>query len=270
MLEVWGAAGGSVGHSTSAAYTSTGGLGGYSYGILQNLSANSKLYVCVGGKGGDNRTPMVVNSTNVKTITGGYNGGGTAYLLYDHNEFIVSGGGGATHIAKSNDRGVLANYKNNKSEIIIVAGGGGGSTDNLLDTREYDTWYGVNRGGSGGGTTGGNPTGAPNQRAVSHSFTDIMGGGYNQAGMNVNLEIDKLPNNAVYTAADFGKGWSGTNNLDTKQISGGGGGWYGGASSWGDGAGGGSGYIGGVTNGSMASGVQSGNGKAIITWHPDV
>ena len=224
----------------------------------------------MGGKGGDNRTPMVANTTKVTLISGGYNGGGTAYLLYDQHEFVVSGGGGATHIAKSNDRGVLANYKNNKSEIIIVAGGGGGSTDNLLDTREYDTWYGVNRGGSGGGTTGGNPTGAPNQRAVSHSFTDIMGGGYNQAGMNVNLEIDKLPNNAVYTAADFGKGWSGTNNLGNKQISGGGGGWYGGASSWGHGAGGGSGYIGGVTNGSMASGVQSGNGKAIITWHPDV
>ena len=269
MLEVWGAAGGSVGHSTSAAYTSTGGLGGYSYGIIQNLSAGDNLYVCIGGKGGDNRTPMVSGSE--KTIAGGYNGGGTAYLSYDQHEFIVSGGGGATHISKSNNRGVLSNYKNYKNEVVIVAGGGGGSTDNLLDTREYDTWYGVNRGGSGGGTTGGNPTAAPNQHEIQQNFNvSNMGGGYNYAGENVNLGTDKasLPNNAVYTNADFGKGWSGTANCGNKQIAGGGGGWYGGGSSWGLGAGGGSGYTGGVSNGFMQNGILSGNGKAVISWHP--
>ena len=32
--------------------------------------------------------------------------------------------------------------------------------------------------------------------------------------------------------------------------------------------GGGSGYIGGVTNGTTTAGVQSGTGKALITWMP--
>ena len=58
-------------------------------------------------------------------------------------------------------------------------------------------------------------------------------------------------------------------------TSGGGGGWYGGGayteiiSKNNDCCGaGGSGYIGGVNYGSTASGVQTGNGKAVITWHP--
>ena len=56
---------------------------------------------------------------------------------------------------------------------------------------------------------------------------------------------------------------------------GGGGGWYGGGayteiiSKNNDCCGaGGSGYIGGVNYGSTTRGVQTGNGKAVITWHP--
>ncbi len=45
---------------------------------------------------------------------------------------------------------------------------------------------------------------------------------------------------------------------------GGGGGYYGGGCCT-DG-GGGSGYIGGVTNASMQSGIQSGNGLVVISW----
>ena len=36
------------------------------------------------------------------------------------------GGGGATHMAKTN-RGVLSSYYNYKSEVYLVAGGGGGA-----------------------------------------------------------------------------------------------------------------------------------------------
>lgn len=46
---------------------------------------------------------------------------------------------------------------------------------------------------------------------------------------------------------------------------GGGGGYYGGYSSTEKAAGGGSGYVGGVSNGSMQTGVRTGNGYARIT-----
>ena len=55
---------------------------------------------------------------------------------------------------------------------------------------------------------------------------------------------------------------------------GGGGGYYAGFSNQKTGyasnacGGGGSGYIGGVTNGATTAGVQTGNGKALITWMP--
>ena len=55
----------------------------------------------------------------------------------------------------------------------------------------------------------------------------------------------------------------GLGQTDTYYASGGGG-YYGGKCRLGV-CGGGSGYIGGVTGGSMTNGVQTGNGKAIIT-----
>ena len=68
-------------------------------------------------------------------------------------------------------------------------------------------------------------------------------------------------------AGSFGQGGE---IADSNMGSGGGGGYYGGGSAvqYGSAAGGGSGYIGGVTNGSTTAGVQSGNGKALVTWMP--
>lgn len=59
-------------------------------------------------------------------------------------------GGGATHIAITNNRGVLANYNSYRSEILIVAGGGGGGYSGV----DYGKRGG--RGGTGGGSSGGN------------------------------------------------------------------------------------------------------------------
>ena len=101
---MWGAQG-------SAYAQGIGGKGGYSVGYY---NGNGLMYVCVGGKGT------------------AYNGGG-------HEQVA---GGDASHIAIKNNRGVLANYVNNKSEVLIVAGGGGGSND-------------IGKGGAGGGLNGG-------------------------------------------------------------------------------------------------------------------
>ena len=115
-LEVWGAQGGYP----------EGGKGGYSFGN-KSLNSSINLYIVVGGKGRVN----VDGSNSYNEKSAGYNGGGVGQV----------GGGGATHIAISNNRGVLANYVNNKNEVLIVAGGGGG----------FDSGTG---GGDGGGNVG--------------------------------------------------------------------------------------------------------------------
>ena len=208
-MEVWGAQGGIPAGTESSNIP----YGGYSRGWL-NINSNTKLYVVVGGKG------VYVGPTydTPYNKSGGYNGGGNA-----GSQGVSGSGGGATHIAITNNRGVLANYVNNKSEILIVAGGGGGNGQ------------GGRRGGLGGGLNGGN------------SALGVLGG-------------------TQTSGYSFGKGQDVTIEKDD---GGGGGGWYGGFTESADkSGGGGSGYIGGVSNGSTTNGVQSGNGKALISWMP--
>ena len=209
-LEVWGSEGG-IGLATPSSPRGTPGKGGYSRGN-KVIAANTNLFICVGG------TP--------------YNGGGN---------LIVRGGpgGGATHVAITNNRGVLANYKNYQSEVLIVAGGGGGV--------EGDGTIGGNGGGTVGGDSNYNATGGTQTRggtSVKTSSTDtIIHGSFGQGGYGYS------------TSNDYGGG--------------GGGGWYGGGGvPLYRAGGGGSGYIGGVSNGYTAAGVQSGTGKALITWMP--
>ncbi len=73
------------------------------------------------------------------------------------------------------------------------------------------------------------------------------------------------------------KGGFGFGGSPTEMEAGaGGGGWYGGNASGGGGVhskthgGGGSGYIGGLTNGEFKTGVRSGHGYAVISWHPNI
>lgn len=131
---------------------------------------------------------------------------------------------------------------------IIVAGGGGGAWSN--------TSFPVGSGGAGGGTVGGD-----------WPASGAVGGSQNQGGQYT-CGVGNWP---TFNGA-FGYGgtydstpWpSGCGN-----GAGGGGGWYGGSAPSGCYAGpgaGGSGYIGGVTNGSMQTGVRTGNGEIIISW----
>ena len=92
-------------------------------------------------------------------------------------------------------------------------------------------------------------------------------------------------NGAECTLAQYGGGWHGggatiiqaafgqgaIGHVDGDFGGNGGGGWYGGgAAAFIGGGAGGSGYINTslVKNGSMQTGVQTGNGKALVTWMP--
>ena len=116
-LEVWGAAGGQS--VMNGADGNRGGRGGYSYGEI-SLTANTKLYIYVGGAGAKGKV-------NTATSKGGYNGGGNSYWDGADDE-ASGGGGGATHIAKRS--GLLSALASYKSDILIVAGGGGGAAWN--------------------------------------------------------------------------------------------------------------------------------------------
>ena len=236
MLEVWGAQGG----CSATTYTATNlNRGGYSLGKY-NMSENNSIYVIVGQGGYTRNFGLTIMQT-------AYNGGGYGQEI----------GGGATHIATTN-RGVLANYKNYQSEVIIVAGGGGGNE-------------GSNTGGAGGGTKGGD--GSINYAAnPKHPMTKAPTGGTQTSGGTAGESTE----GKAY-AGSFGQGGHGT--LQAKPMSdagggggGGGGGWYGGGGqTYAGTGGGGSGHLGsslisGTTG--MQSGVNSGNGKALITWMP--
>ena len=181
---------------------------------------------------------IIVGSQGASNISssgsGGYNGGGNGSSVgsIGNTVYRTGAGGGATHIAIEN-RGVLSNYNSYRNEILIVAGGGGGAN--------YDSGssHMCGNGGTGGGTNGGN---GGNTQASSTGGSQTTAGSY----------------------AGFGYGGTRSGGI----FPGGGGGWFGGGVSAHDNtpSAGGSGYIGGVTDGSMSNGVQSGNGKAQITF----
>ena len=240
-LEVWGAQGGI---RPDADYS---GEGGYSIGY-KDLNTSNKLYICVGSQGSS-------NSGNAGG-TGGYNGGGNGGDGFANNSesYIgVGGGGGATHIAITSDRGELKNYKDYyQSELLLVAGGGGGRAANNSKC------------GVGGGLNGGN----------AYSANDV----YTITGASQN------------TGYAFGQGQNGKSKTvfasrGAEGNGGGGGGFYGGYASQEQGEGsdcggaGGSGYVGSVTNGETIAGDQTfpspsggtetghrGDGYAIISW----
>jgi hypothetical protein len=217
-----------------ASFGATGGKGGYSNGVI-SINTNNNLYICIGQYTGD------VGSTYDSSGISAYNGGGKG----------SSSGGGATHIAKAN-RGELKNYSSYKSEVYIVAGGGGAGAD---------SGWGTGTGGAGGGTSGGIGT--------DYSTVTQRATGGSQTGPGVNGRYSNQSNINVINAPGFGLG--GSSNAGGNYGGGGGGGWYGGGGyPWAGSGAGGSGYIGGVSNGSTTSGVQSGNGKAVITWHPAI
>ncbi|MDF2866362.1 MAG: glycine rich protein [Clostridia bacterium] len=249
-LEAWGASGGN-----STRYTTQyGGKGGYTSGTI-NLAKGQTIYIYVGEAGG----PSASNDTT--TDNGGWNGGGS--LLPGQNAFGAPGGG-ATDFRTT--AGVWSDINSLNSRILVAGGGGGAnSRDGDYPSTEpsYYTGYGNGAGGHGGGLVGGDGT-TGNQDAFGLNYGYGYGTGATQTSGGVNRRyVNGVLTQSVESGTfGIGGGTSGSNGQ-----AGGGGGWYGGAYSAGHGGGGGgSSYIGGVTNGSTQSGINSGNGKAVITF----
>lgn len=117
ILEAWGGSGGTS-YMAGPQY-SAGGKGGYAKG-KKRYNAGEKIYIAVGGAGG--------NGTIPNGGAGGYNGGGSGGRSAN-TYYGAGGGGGATHITTTN-RGLLNYYAqlNCRQEIILVAAGGGGAS----------------------------------------------------------------------------------------------------------------------------------------------
>ena len=237
-LEVWGGQGGAYGNDQSLG---GGAGGGYAAGNV-SLQAGNVLYVVVGGAGMKGGCGWSTGKDDY-TAYGGYNGGGTGRWLGtgDNANYTVvaGGGGGATHIGKTN-----ALLKNTAiGNLYIVAGGGGGTGDSCAAGRGTSSG-----GGSGGGTNGGstssNNYGGNDTHTTNAGATQSSGYAYGQGG-------DYGGGGGLYGGygAIGGASWSSSD---------GGNGWVAGAT-------GGSGYVGGVTGGTMSNGVRAGHGYARIT-----
>ena len=231
-FDVYGAAGGPLVVEPSRA-----AQGGEATATL-TVTPNTTLTVVAGGQGSS-----TANAT--APTPGGFGGGGAGG--YTDNYGFSSSGGGASSVAEG-------------TSTLIVAGGGGGNAG-------YSLGFGVTySGGLGGGLSGGNGTG-------QNSLYGLCGGG--EGGTQTSGGDSCLGG----SAGTPGQGGTGTSQVMDLCDSGpppslvfagggGGGGYFGGA---GGGpctaGGGGSGYIDpSATNRTMESGVNSGNGKVIITY----
>lgn len=244
-LEVWGAQGGNRPHHEQTGY---GGKGGYAT-CQTTLSAGETVFIYVGGQG--ETVPDDNHWNNGAGGAGGWNGGGAGGRGAGTHSGSA-GGGGATHISKVDNQIIGSGSGQCASLVgtgfIIVAGGGGGSGHPATDA------------GAGGGVSGeqGKKYGGSGNPTVAYS---------------------------TYFYYDISKsyGASGGNGLDASTSAegagGGGGGYYGGAAHMSGstftttdqdagGCGGNSAYNSSLgTNFSTTSGLQSGNGKAVITWY---
>ena len=231
QLEVWGASGGDFnnGRLDKAVDGSVAGYGGYSEGITY-LKGGTKLYVIVGEQG---KAGVKEYSNGPSKAEPSFNGGGASYATF-RDQWIVTSGGGMTHISTT-DNPAEANLQNditwNPAGTIIVAGGGGGA-DNAGNKK--------GQGDDGSGGDGGGETGGEGRKAGKNAIGS--GGGE-----------DKENTEFTYNRQGAGESYNNQQKYDRNRgyrpsygdVAGGGGGWYGGAVVLDNdaGAGGGSGYI---------------------------
>lgn len=233
QLETWGAQGGYF----TGEYANKPGYGGYSTGYINN-SENKTIYITVGGAGN-------TTDSSGATISGGYNGGGSATNttktsgIWNATGFGVGSGGGATSIQDVLiENGELKNYVNNLDNVLIVAGGSGGASKLSSVTYNYASGRFA---GSGGGFIGGYGFGDTIHGGANFGVESAIGGTQTGPGYYA------LPEYAGYAVDNGGFGY-GAYPVDT-WGSGAGSGLYGGAFSrqsqvLGSVGAGGSGYIG--------------------------
>jgi hypothetical protein len=250
-IETVGAAGAAGATGGNSASGGSGGLGGYAAGDLA-VTPGQQLFVVVGGMGA--------------TPTGGFNGGGNG------GSTNAGGGGGATDIR--------VNGTNLTDRILVAGGGGGGGRAGC----ESNTVAGGN-GGDGNSIAGANGTDAP-------TFSGVAGGGAGgtisaggAAGIGCGGFLG-MPGNPG-TSGNGGDGGAGQSCCCFTFASvpgggGGGGGFIGGGGGGGGSAGttgcsgndkgaggggaGGSCDISGVTNGSIGTPFNTGDGYVVISY----
>ena len=176
---------------------------------------------------------IVIGGRGAADGTGGFNGGGLGSTYFGDPPDVGPGGGGATDVRVGACAATLAC---GFADRIIVAGGGGGDAAASSGASGF--------GGAGGGLSGDAGTGLNGGAAGTQSSAGLGGGGF------ANL------------SGQFGIGGYG----GAAPSGGGGGGWFGGGGgAYISGGGGGSGFVSGLAvASSMASGIQSGNGVAVI------
>ena len=210
-IELWGANGNSSG-------SFAGGTGAYTFGNI-TLTAGEKIYVYVGGAGsGDN---------------GGYNGGGSLTL----NQGTQNGaaGGGATDIRLK--KGNWDSVDGLRSRIMVAAGGGGALSGTCGSSKKT--------GGFGGSiTSNSNTIGTActdSMYTIALGASQVSGGSidvYSAAGAKLN----------TYASGKFGMS-SKPDGYEGDIKAGGGGGYFGGASSgYGSSATGGSSFVSGYSS----------------------
>jgi hypothetical protein len=229
-LELAGAAGGGDG-------SPIGAYGGYVAGDYTIGGSALTMYAYIGGKG---------TQRNDSNISGGFNGGGSAFGSPNGNDGYCAGsGGGGTDIRVGGT--ALANR-------IFVAGGGGGGGGGSYQSAGY------------GGYTTGNPGSG---ETTPNPFAGARGqGGTQSAGGAGGLgATDGSP---AGQAGSLGTGGNGAQGV-YGQGGGGGGGYYGGGGGGGannggpSGGGGGSSFLGSLTNTTFINGSNNNHGYAILT-----
>lgn len=197
-------------------------------------------------------------SKNNNGAKGGYSKG-RMYLIKGQTIYIYVGAcpncntiwnGGGYSTYSGGDASDIRIGGTSLSNRVIVAGGGGGT-----GLGPSSTWNYI--GGIGGGLTGGDGTGLVYY--IGHGGTQTSGG----------IRGSTIESNWYNESGGFGQGG---NCYANSNGGGGGGGWYGGGAGecggYNDGGGGGgSSYIEGVLDGSTIAGVQTGNGKIIISLY---
>lgn len=248
-LTVAGAQGGDHNITPKESAQSYGGNGGTSTGKIK-LKKGETLAIEVGNK------PSGYN--------GSYNGSDSGWTGMAANGTYVGGsivaGGGATDIRKGG---------NGIDNRIIVAGGGGGAT--------YYNGKAVNGAAGGGAETGT----VAYITALPYNYANIyttVNKGANQTGHFNFTRYEQFSSNMgggclsnPYSGSPYGFIYYLEAETQNKGFYNGGGGYWGGAFMHGNcvmaGGLGGSGYIGGVTDGSMTTGTNSGNGYATISYN---
>ena len=129
QIELWGAQGG-IGYYD---WQRDPGFGAYTSGNI-TLNENERIYIYVGGKGG--------NAEGINIATAGYNGGGEGAIAND-NDDASGAGGGATDVRLVS--GEWDNFNSLKSRIMVAAGSGG--VHSIPVSIEADQYYEAMNGG---------------------------------------------------------------------------------------------------------------------------